>query len=208
MKNNILKNTKSQQVFTFVETLVSLFLIVFIGLLLIVLQHFIYQSQIDAFQNYINIDQTNSIVQTLIRELRNIRLGEDGAYHLVDASDQQIVFFSDIDYDGEAERVKYYLTGTDLYKSTIEPVGYPVTYPTANEVTILLTKFVRNGVNPIFYYYNDSWPTDTINNPLVINRLAETKIIRVYLELNSNAGQTDNFVLESFSQPRMLKDNL
>ena len=97
-----------------------------------------------------------------------------------------------------------------MSKGIIEPVGFPVSYPPANEKIVEIANNVRNQTLPIFYYYNGDWPQDTVNNPLLPPaRVSNTKLIRVYLRLNSEENEPNrDFILESYTQIRMLKENL
>ena len=89
-------------------------------------------------------------------------------------------------------------------------MGYPVTYPLANEKVFVITDKVRNGITPVFTYYNGEWPEDTVNNPLPSPvRLSDTKLMRIYLRLNARANEPEkDYILESYVQVRMLKENL
>src|SRR3990167_3437860 len=94
------------------------------------------------------------------------RAGDNGSYPLEIAGDWEIIFYSDIDYDGNAERVRYFLADSTLTKGIIEPTGFPITSPAGNEFVKIISENVRNGIEPVFYYYNSNWPLDKVNNPL------------------------------------------
>jgi prepilin-type N-terminal cleavage/methylation domain-containing protein len=201
------KTTKNG--FTLIEVLVSAVLIIIIAGATLTLINTSTRTRLLTFRNLLNVDQANVQVSIMTRELRNIQFGENAAYPLAVAEDQEIVFYSDVDYDGQSERVRYSLNGTNFVKGIIEPVGHPATYPTANEKVKVLSQDVRNGNTPIFYYYNGDWPADTINNPLSKPvRLSDTKIMKVYLRLNTQNDPDSDFIIESYSQLRMLKENL
>jgi prepilin-type N-terminal cleavage/methylation domain-containing protein len=204
------KNNKiNKQGFTLIEVLIVSAITVVLGGGILSLIYITSQSRLVTFQNLLNVDQTNTSVSLMVRELRNIRTGDNAAYPLERANDQEIIFYSDIDYDGQSEKVRYTLTGTQFVRGVIDPVGFPATYPAANEKARILTNDVRNGATPIFYYYNGDWPADTVNNPLAQPvRLSDTKVMKVYLELNSKDDPSTNFILESYVQLRMLKNNL
>ncbi|MBU4332122.1 hypothetical protein KKD19_04535 [Patescibacteria group bacterium] len=149
-------------------------------------------------------------IETMVREIREARTGDNGAYALVQADDQQFIFYSDVDEDDATERVRYFLDGNDFNKGLIEPIGGPVTYPESDEVVTTISEYVQNDTSPIFYYYNADWPSDLDNNPLPTpSRLVETKLMRVYLKINVNPlRMPTHFELESYSQIRNLKTNL
>lgn len=195
--------------FTLIEILIAMALTSILGLGVLSLQVILAQNRLVVWRNYISIEEANSNVSMLVREIRNLRPADNAAYPLERAWDQEIIFYSDIDFDGHSEKVRYSLSGTQLTKGVIEPTGYPATYPSANEKAKVVTQNIRNGANPIFYYYNGDWPQDQVNNPLPTpSRLSDTKLMKVYLELNTENEPSKNFVLESYVQLRMLKQNL
>lgn len=204
-----MKKSKNLNGFTFIEVLITVAITGIVSLAIVGLQYIITQNQLVTFQNFLNIEEANAQITTLVREIRNIRPGENAAYSLERANDQELIFYSDIDYDGESEKVRYTLSGTQLVKGVIEPTDFPATYPSANEKVKVLTNNARNGGDAIFYYYNGDWPADTTTNPLPSpTRLSDSKLLRVYLKLNNKVDPQSDFILESYVQLRMLKQNL
>jgi prepilin-type N-terminal cleavage/methylation domain-containing protein len=193
-----------------IEILIAMAIISVLGLGIISLQYIINKNQLLVINSYKSVDEANVSVSHFAREVRTARNSDNGAYVLERVNDQEIVFYSDIDYDGQTEKVRYNLSGNDLIKGVIKPVGYPVQYPAEDEVLTTLTSNVRNGTDPVFYYYNSGWPEDAVNNPLSQNlRLSDTRTVKIYLIVNTqrNDPQAD-YTLESSAQIRMLKDNL
>lgn len=197
-----------QRGFTLIEILVAAVIMVILGAGFLGLQYIYSQNQLVAWKNYLSIEDANSTMTTLARELRNARDADNGDYLLEVASDQEIIFYSDTNSDGNVEKVRYTLTGTEFVKGTIEPTGDPVSYPLADEKVKVLTEIVRNESSPVFFYYNKDWPTDTTNNPLVpSDRIAETRVVKFILRSNTEAGEPDSdYVLESDVQIRMLRE--
>lgn len=149
-------------------------------------------------------------VATMVKEIREARYGDNGAYPLEFADNQEFIFYSDIDQDDATERVRYFLEGTDFKKGVTNPSEVkPIDY-NGEETRTVLSQYVRNSADPIFYYYNGDWPKDTVNNPLPSPaRLIETKLMRVYLRINVFPERApDDFELESSTQVRNLKTNL
>lgn len=196
--------------FTLIELLIasslSLIVIAALGGLIIILG----ENRVSVFQNYAKVEQTNSSLTSIIREVRNVNQGENGSYALVRAEDQEFIFYTDYDFDGQAERVRYTMIDTNLEKGVTEPSGFPFIYDTSNEKTRIIATNVQNQDEPIFYYYNGDWPGDTTNNPLPTpSRLSDTKVMRILLKLNDSPNDPENdFVLESYVQLRNLKQNL
>ncbi len=201
---------KNTSAFTLIEVVVSGSILVTFGLAILGLQYVIGKTQITALGSFISVSEGNAAVSGLVRELRTGRPGDNGAYPLEFAGENEIIFFSDVDFDGQTERVRYFLEGTNLTKTVFEPVGFPVTYPETQSKTKIVSEYVRNAGVPIFYYYNSNWPQDTQNNPLPPPvELLEVKMVRVLLIINPYTNQPrKDYVLESFANIRMLKVNL
>jgi len=203
-------------------------------------------------------DEVSDVVDLFVREVRETRDGADGSFPLSLAQDQEIVFYSDVDDDNLAERVRYYLVGTDLYRQVFEWIPGSTSYPcqggcnichkpgeSNNDINIpetawpaheahadflglcsqwpgpggggspttsetILSSHVRNGSNPVFYYYNGDWPGDVLNNPIPAGtRLLETRLVTIQLSIdlteNYAAGE---FTASSSASIRNLKSNL
>lgn len=95
--------------FTLIETLVAIFIFALAigaisGLILTV-----YRTQNYTWQQSIAIDEARQGIETMVKEIREARSGEDGSYPIEKAEDKEFIFFADIDNDGKAERVRYFL---------------------------------------------------------------------------------------------------
>lgn len=200
------KNNKSG--FTIVELLVASFLMVAIGAGLVGLQYILGDTQNRAFTSFNSVSLSNYAVSSIVRELRTAQPGDNGAYPISLAADNEIIFFSDYDFDGDVERVHYYLDNGELMRGIVEPTGFPVSYPLAQEKIKPITGDIKN-TTPIFLYFNGNWPSDTTNNPLPTPAdLSETKYIRVNLVINPSNDPAQDYDLDSFVTIRMLKQNL
>jgi len=197
--------------FTLIELSVAGFVMVVLGIGVMGLQKILADSELAGFVNYVNVDEANYNVSQMAREIRTMRQGQNGAYPMVSGTDNEIRFYSDIDYDGVSELVRYTLDGTSLTKGTIEPIGFPATYPAANEVTKVLTENVQNAGIPLLLYFNDGWPEDAANNPLPTPvDLAEVRLVRISLNINVNPDNAERSIysLSTNVSIRTLKDNL
>lgn len=195
---------------TLIELLIAIAITSIIGLGLVSLQYILSQNQIAITKNYKSSEDVNYAVTMFTKELRRASPGENGSYLLSTAGDQNIAFYSDSDLDNQAEKIQYHLEGTNLIKTTIQPTGFPVSYPNDQVVNTIISSIIRNGSQPIFYYYNEDYPGDTQNNPLSQNkRLSDTKTVKIYLRANTNANDSEkDYIIDSLVNIRMLKDNL
>jgi hypothetical protein len=170
------------------------------------LQYILSKNQVSTWNNYLGIEAANTAVSTLTKELRGATNSGNGGYPLASLLDNEIIFYSDYDYDGQIERIRYVLNGNTLSKGIIEPVGDPTVYSTTTEKVKIVSDIIRNGTNSMFTYYNNSWPNDTTNNPLVLaKRISDTRLVKVYLKANpkTTADQFD-YIVESEVRIRML----
>lgn len=149
-------------------------------------------------------------IALMVREIREALPGDNGDYPIQQANNHNLTFYGDIDRDVAVEKVRYFLENTELKKAVTEPSGWPITYSPADEIVTVISKYVRNDTEPIFYYYNGNWPSPTSTNPLPTPAdLDQIRLIRVYLKINFNpAVAPTDFKLESYTQIRNLKDNL
>jgi hypothetical protein len=95
--------------FTLIETLVAIFIFV---ILMISLSFFIfnfYRLHSYSWQQSLAISEAKRGIEKMVKEIREAREGENGAYPIEYAGDKEIIFYSDIDNDGKAERVRYFL---------------------------------------------------------------------------------------------------
>ncbi|MBI2123735.1 MAG: prepilin-type N-terminal cleavage/methylation domain-containing protein [Candidatus Wildermuthbacteria bacterium] len=162
-----------------------------------------YQTQNYTWQQSVAMSEAQEGIETMVREIRKAQSGDDGSYVIEKAEDFQFVFFSDIDSDGKAERVRYFIDGSDFKKGVIQPSGLPVEYNPANEEVAVLSQHVRN-LPPIFRYFDGN--NQELSAPA---RLNDTKLMRVRLVINVNPNRApQDFALESDVQIRNVKTNL
>lgn len=196
------KMKKNNTGFTIIEVSIAGLLMVVIGIAILGLQKLMSDSQLFALRSYTTVEDANSSVTQIAREMRTMRAGQNGSYAISYARDNDISFYSDIDHDGVSEQVRYYLDDTTLMKSTTEPSGFPPVYLSQNTQTRPIATNVGNGANPLFLYFNENWPEDTTNNPLPTPaNLADISLIRIFLSI-------DNYTLGTNVNLRMLKENL
>lgn len=145
-----------------------------------------------------------------ISELRRVRQADNGAYPLVSGSDFDLKVYLDVDKDGVTERVHYFLDQTtdELKKGITDPIATtPVSYPAADDAVSVIASYVVNtSTDPVFSYYNENYPGDTVNNPLVAPvAVDQVRLIRVHLYVNIDPVRAPNNInIESFVDLRNL----
>ena len=95
--------------FSLIETIVVIFVfsILMEGITMAVLS--LYRTHTYEWEQSLAVEEAKRGVETMVREIREARQGEDGSYPIELAGDKEFVFYSDIDGDGKAERVRYFL---------------------------------------------------------------------------------------------------
>lgn len=147
----------------------------------------------------------------IVIQLRGVEQSENGSYPIVTADDFDLTLYADIDDDGVVERVHYFLDqpNDQLKMGVTDPNTsvQPATYPAGDATVSVMTNYVVNeSDNPIFSYYNDDYPGDTVNNPLVTPaNVANIRLIKIHLFVNINPVHApDNINIESFVDLRNL----
>ena len=109
---------KIQKGFTLIETLVAI--AIFILALGAVTTFIImaYRTQAYTLGQSGAINEARRGIETMVKELREARMADDGSYIIEKAEDYEIVFYSDIDKDGLTERVRYFIYEGDSLTDT------------------------------------------------------------------------------------------
>ena len=197
---NIFKLTYSKKDagFTIIETLVTI--VIFSIAMGIIVGFIVYSYRVHyyAWEQSQAVGEAQKAVETMIKEIREAKPGEDGSYIIEKAENFDVIFYSDIDQDLETERVRYYVQGADLIKEITNPEGFPPQY-SLESTEVYLSRCVQN-VPPIFRYYDENG--EELAAPA---RKKDTKMIKLYLEVNVNPSRLpSSFVLENFIRFRNL----
>lgn len=167
-----------------------------------------------TIQRYVN-EQNDAIIESrhaleiMTSELREAVPADTGSYPIETATEQEIIFYGDVDLDGGVERIRYFLDGSNLKRGQIEPSGDPIKYDEETEVVTTFSRYIENDNDPIFYYYNEDYPQDTISNPIA-EPVDETAIRMIRINVLTNVDPTkvpDTRVLDTYIHIRNLKEN-
>lgn len=149
-------------------------------------------------------------VSKVVSEIRKTRQADNGDYPVESGDDFDLKLYIDIDKDNTTERVHYYLLDNALYRGITDPVaGLPITYPSGDGTTELIAGSIANTASdPIFYYYNDDYPADLVNNPLGTPvSISDVRMIKVHLMVNIDPLHAPDYInIESFAELRNLND--
>ena len=146
----------------------------------------------------------------LVSEIRKARQADNGDYLIESGDDFDLKVYVNADADTDTERVHYYLASGNLYKGVTNPVaGLPISYPASDDSTTMIATAIANTASdPVFYYYNDAYPVDIVNNPLATPVvLSAVRMIKVHLMVNIDPNNAPNSInIEAFAQLRNINN--
>ena len=155
----------STQGFTLIETIVTVALTALVLLAINSLVIYFYRTNAYALEQSQAVASARRSLENALRDLREASYGADGSYPIAATATSSVTFFANINSDPAIEKVRYYLSGSTLYRGTTEPAGSTPSYTGQPEVTTLVVDNIRNGTTPMFSYYdaNGNQLTDPIN---------------------------------------------
>jgi prepilin-type N-terminal cleavage/methylation domain-containing protein len=198
-----------QKGFTLIEVIitVSIFAVLVFGVSVMLFDIFTNSRQELASMS--NIDQAHSVAFKFTNEIRNATTGSDGSYALNLADDNQIIFYSNLGTNSPIKRIRYYVSGNNLYKGVIIPSGSPLSYDLASESISTVVTGLMNGTSPIFYYYDGNYAGEgnSLSQPININQIRFIKI-NLTLQKQTTNNDTSIFSVSDSATIRSAKDNL
>ncbi len=196
------------QGFTLLEVILTMAIIAIVGVAIGTLQRDIYFFR-TIFQGNLTVnDDARRILQPITNEIRGASPSSNGGYALEDVSPQSFTFYSDTDANGIKERIRYFLSGTNLKKGVIVPTGNPYVYASGNEQITTIIPDVANGANPIFEYYDGNYDgtTSPLSSPVPI---LSVRLVKITLQLSIATRNTPaHMTITTEVSLRNLKDNL
>lgn len=200
--------SKIKKGFTLIEVSVAIGIF---AMVMIILMDFI-------IQNYKSWEEANRIVeaqkngqgaiQIMIKELRNVaEASETGSFPLESCQNQSVTFYSDVDSNSKIEKVRYFIESNEFKKGVIAPSGNPIEYNPTNEIISPIARYVSNGNEPAFYYYDENYngAGSPLSNPIDVTK---AKLIKIFLKVNVDPNRPpSDFILESYVNLRNLKEN-
>lgn len=181
-------------------------------LVMIVVANF--QVDIFKFNKYTNdvlqsSQDAKSILRTIVKELRSAEPGDNGAYAIITAATSSISFYSDIDADGKADLVRYFLATTTLRKGVTKPSGTPAVYNTNGETFYTLAYNIKNATSSsLFEYFNSSFSGTSTPLTYPIS-LTSVRLVRINLLIDADPNRSpDPRMYTSDVTLRNLKDNI
>lgn len=154
--------TRSQSIqnkgFTLVEMVVTVSIATVIFLIIGKFQSDVFSFNQIFSGAFSTSDQAQKLLRPMTAEIRSASQSSNGAYPLSAFAANDFSFYSDIDNNGAKDLVRYYLSGTTVYKEVTPPTGAPAVYNAANKKVTTFMTGVRNGSTGVglFQYYSSA----------------------------------------------------
>lgn len=198
-----MKSLKSKG-FTLVEALITTFIFGLGAIMVSLIIMNYYRIYNHTFRQTTATIEASKAIKTMLREIREATTAQNGAYVIATTTDYEFSFYSDVDKDSDVELVRYYISGTNFIRSTIEPTSSPPVYLASNAKTSVVSIYVRNG--PSIFKYFDKEGNELLTNPI---RRKDTEMMQLTIVINVNPSDiTLDYELISNVQLRNLKSNL
>ncbi|HDS11676.1 MAG TPA: hypothetical protein ENN77_02105 [Candidatus Wirthbacteria bacterium] len=208
LKKNQNQST-AQSGLTMVETLV---MVAIFGLIVPTIINFIwngfYMNRIVAGQA-LNQSIARHAMDRMTGELRDMSIGAGNQYPLQICSPLVIEFYSDLDLDGQIEKVRYFIQDYELKRGVIKPSGTPATYdPNTEVVSTWITDVLNDSAHPLFEYYGGNYAGSGVSLSQPVS-CAEVRAVGIWFQIDTVIErQPGPFNLHSMVQLRNLKTNL
>lgn len=179
--------------FTLVEIVVVVGIVSVIGLLIAKFQSDVFSFNRTFSSSFTTADSAQKLLRPMTAEIRSASPSSSGAFPIDSIGQYNFSFYSDIDNDGLKELVKYYATGTVMYKDVIKPTGNtPAVYNTANKVTTTFITGVRNISDnvPIFQYYSSAYTGGAGGEVLPSGgKVEDVRLVKISIKIDDDSNK-------------------
>lgn len=144
----------------------------------------VYDFGIFLGENLTSQQELQLTLRVMTSEIRAMSQSVEGSYPIELASENSIIFYSDGDGDGFAERIHYFLDGSIFKKGIIKPTGNPLSYSGSENVGEVVHNIYAPAGN-IFAYYDNSYNGTQVELSFPIN-IPIVQLIKVNLTVDPN----------------------
>jgi len=184
-----LKINKAHPGFTLIEILISVAIIVIISAVLAMVFIDVFSANSFLGDSFFIEREASATLRDMVQEIRTSSNSSTGGYFIEKADPFSIAFYTNVDKDATKERVQYFLSGTTLKKSVVEPAGSPVTYATttaSESVKTVLSYVVASSTAPIFLYFDKNYGGTSTPMTTPVNIL-NIRLVRIAITVDQNA---------------------
>lgn len=149
------------------------------------------------------------VVKIIVTELREAGPSALGSYAIASATPSNLIFYSDVNNDGIKDKVRYFVSGTNLKRGVVSPSGSPLVYNDAQEqLSTIISGFVSSSTLPLFQYYPSSYAGTS--SPLTVPvDISSIRLVKVTVIIDKDPNRSPiSIITTSQVSIRNLKDNL
>lgn len=154
--------------------------------------------------------ESRKILNQMVGELRSASPSALGAYAIESAATSTITFFSDVNGDDTADKIRYYIdTGSrSIRRGVTLASGSPSAYTLSETVTTLMSDISNGTSTPLFDYYDGNHTGTSTALSLPVN-LSQVRLIKVTVKIDKDNNRSPvTMTFTSGASLRNLKDNL
>ena len=155
--------------------------------------------------------ESRKILSVVVSELRSATPSALGSYPVETASTSTITFFADMNADGIADRVRYFVDlETNRLKRGVEvAIGEPRTHDIETQTSSTLITNISNSTStPLFDYYDSNYSGTSTSMSLPIS-VPSVRLIKITIVVDEDPNRfPEPSILSSQAVLRNLKDNL
>ncbi len=153
-------------------------------------------------------NEARRVLEEITQGLRVATVAGNGSFPLDTVTATTLTYYANNDSDAGIERVRYFLSGTNLQRGVIQPSGNPVIYNPASEVVTTIMEGVANGAVPVFTYYDATYAGSGAALTQPVSAVA-VRYVHVTLVIDKDINRPPaSFRMEGGVSIRNLKDNL
>ncbi len=194
--------------FTLFELVITTFVVALVGGAVYAFQTNVISVNTFLQDSLTGQQEARTTVRRFVTEARSIQIPNNGAFPIATVNPTEFTFYSDVDYDGTRERVRYFLSGSTLRRGIVEPSGDPLAYDPDDETADDVVHNVANGGTAIFSYYDANYDGTTapLASPVDVT---EVRLVKITLIIDRDPNRPPGpSTITTQTSLRNLKDNL
>ena len=161
--------------FSLVETVIAISLTSVVIVALGVLIQYFYKTNGYVLEQTQAVNSARRSIENALHDLREASYGTDGSYPIASAATSSITFYANVGDSSGVDKMRYYLSGSTLYRGTTASAGSPPSYAGQPEVTTLVVDNIRNdAATPLFTYYDTSGAV--LSQPVDVSKIASVEV--------------------------------
>lgn len=196
--------------FTLIELLFSMVMATIIVFVLSLFVRDILRLNYSAQSSMTVLLEGRKVLSVMVTEIRSAIPSALGSYPIESVSTSTVVFFTDVNSDDVADRVRYFLDydTNSIKRGVILATGEPPAYTESETFSTIVTGVVNNITVPVFDFYTGDYAgTSTpLSSPINISLI---RLIKITIDVDKDPNRPpEGTRISSQAVLRNLKDNI